>query len=85
MFADGMLFRSQSECEEYSRDKIVEGQFQWFIDIVSYLHCFTGETVFTLESQRDEVYAAKVRKMKEQSIVVSDFKMDIPPILGGLG
>ena len=35
--------------------------------------------------QRDEVDAAKVRKTKDKSIVISDFKIDVPPILGGLG
>ena len=38
-----------------------------------------------MESHRDEVHAAKVSKTKEQSIVISSFRTDIPPILGGLG
>ena len=32
----------------------------------------------------NEVHAAKVRKTKEQSIVISEFKTDMPPILVGL-
>ena len=59
--------------------------FQWFIDIVGYLHFVTGETALTAESQRDEVHADKVRNTKDQSIVISDFKTDVPPILGVLG
>ena len=37
-----------------------------------------------LGSQGDEVNAAKAMKTKEQSIVISDFKNYIQPILGGL-
>ena len=44
-----------------------------------------GETVSTAESQQYEAHAAKVRKTKEKLIVISDFKIDVPPILGGLG
>ena len=39
----------------------------------------------TVESQRDELHAAKVRKIKDQSIIISTFKIDMPPNLGGLG
>ena len=45
------------------------GQFQWFIDIVSYLQIVTGETVLTEESQRYEFREAKVRNTKEQYVV----------------
>ena len=38
-----------------------------------------------MESQRDEVHAAKFRNTKEQYIVISAFNTDTPPILGGLG
>ena len=44
-----------------------------------------GDTLQTVESQRDEVHAAKIRKTKDQSIVISEFKTDISPIMGGLG
>ena len=39
----------------------------------------------TVESQRDELHAAKVRKIKDQSIIISTFKIDVPPIIGELG
>ena len=64
MFAGGGWFRSQIECDDFARDKIPEGKFQWFINIVSYLQFVTGEMVSTLESQGDENHAAKVRKTK---------------------
>ena len=38
----------------------------------------------TAEYQRDEVHATKIRKTKEKSIIVLAFKMEIPPMLGGL-
>ena len=38
-----------------------------------------------MEYQRNEVHAAKVRKTKDQSIFISEFKTDISPIMGGLG
>ena len=44
-----------------------------------------GEKVSTAEYQRDEVHAEKVRKKKEQSIVILVFETYIPPIMGGLG
>ena len=45
---------------------INEGQFQWFIDIISYLQFVTREMVSTAESQTDEVHTSKVRKTKEK-------------------
>ena len=53
------------------RDKTPEGQFQYFIEIVSYLQVVTGETVSTAESHREKVHVAKVRKTKYQSIFIS--------------
>ena len=41
---------------------ITEGQFQWFIDIVSYLQLVTGETMYIEELQRNKVHAAEVQK-----------------------
>ena len=54
------------KCKKFARYQISEVQFQWFISIVSYLQFVTGETVSTIESQRDEVHAEKVRKTKDQ-------------------
>ena len=70
LFSYWRWFRSQSECKDFARDKISEGQFQWFINIVRYLQFVTGETVSTLEFQRDKIHSAKVRKTKEQFIVI---------------
>ena len=64
MFVGGRWFRSQSECEDFAREKIPEGQFQWFVNIVSYLQFVTRENVSTSESQRDKVHATNVRKTK---------------------
>ena len=72
------------ECVEFSENHILLGQFQWFIYIVSYLHFVTWETVLTVESQKDDVHDSKEKKRKEQSIFVSAFKIDVPPILGVL-
>ena len=38
----------------------------------------------TEDHKRDEVHADRGRKKKDQSIVISEFKTDIPPIMGGL-
>ena len=85
MFTGGRWFRLQRECKDLDRDQILEGQLQWFIYIVRYLQFVTGETVSTLESQMDKVHATKVSKTKKQYIVISAFKTDIAPILGGFG
>ena len=45
VFAGGRWFSLQSKCEDFSRYQIPEGQFQWFIDTVSYLQLVTGEMV----------------------------------------
>ena len=52
------------ECVEFATKHIPEDKFKWFIDIVSCLQFFIGESVYTEYSQRDEVHAAKVRKKK---------------------
>ena len=59
LFKGGRWFRSQSECEYFSRDQIPEGKFQWFIGILNYLQFVTRETVLTAESHMDEDQAAK--------------------------
>ena len=84
VFSGRWWFRSQSECKEFSRDKTPEGKFQWSIHIIIYMQFVIGKTVYILDSQRDKVYAANIRKTKEQYIVISAFKTDIPPIMGGL-
>ena len=72
------------ECVDFAEKHILLGQFQWFIDIVSYLQFVIGGTVLTAESQRDEVHSSKVRNKKEQSIVILAFKTYVSYILGGL-
>ena len=52
--------------------------------MVSYIKFVTGETVYTLEYQQDEVHYDNVINTKEHSIVISLFKTDIPLIMGGL-
>ena len=73
------------ECAEFAGKHTPEVQFQWFIDIVSYLQFVKGEKMHNSESQRDEVHVDKVWKTKEELIIISAFKTDVPPILGGLG
>ena len=62
VFAGRRRFLSHMECAEFATKPITEGQFQWFVEIVGYLHVFTGETVSTTELQRYEVHATKVQK-----------------------
>ena len=81
----GRWFRSRMECVDFAENHIPVGQFQWFLDIVSHLQLVAEETVSTAESQRDEVSASKVRKTRYQCIIISAFKTDVPPILGGFG
>ena len=79
VFAEGIWLRSQMECVEFETKHITDVQFQWFTDIVSYLHVVTGEAVSTAESQRDAVHAEKGRKKFD----ISAFKTDVPMVLGG--
>ena len=43
-----------------------------------------GEKFIPGESQIYDMYADKARNTKEQYIITSSFKIDNPPILGGL-
>ena len=43
-----------------------------------------GENVSTVELKRDEVRTTNKGKTKEHDILISDFKLDIPLILGVL-
>ena len=52
VFAVEKWFRSRMECVYFSEKHTLVGQFQWFIDIVSYLKLVTGEITSTAESQR---------------------------------
>ena len=85
VFAGGGWFISQNECKEFARDQIPYGQFQWFAFIVIYLQFVTGEKVSTAESQRDKLHTSKVRKNKDQFIIISAFEADINPIMGRMG
>ena len=49
VFVGGIWFRSQMECMEFATNDIPEGQFQRFIDIVSYLQFVTGDKVSKAE------------------------------------
>ena len=84
MFTGDRWFCSNNQLKDFSEEQIPEGQFQCFSKIVRYIHFVTRETVLTSESKRDEVHTDKVRKTKDQMIVISDFKTDVPPIMGGL-
>ena len=65
-------------------ETIPEGQFQWFINIISYLQFVTGETVSTAESHRDEVNSDKVWKTNDQPTIIYTFKTYVTPIIGRL-
>ena len=84
-FQEGYVLRCTWNMWIFLKTHITEGQFQWFIDIISYLQFVTGETVSTADSQRYEVHVDKVRKTKDWSISISAFKTYLPSILGGLG
>ena len=45
MFAGGRWFRSRMEYVEFAEKQIPVGQFQWFLEILSYLQFVTEETV----------------------------------------
>ena len=45
-----------------------------------YIKFLTGEMVLIAESQWNELHAAKYNKKKDQYIVISAFKMEVPYI-----
>ena len=56
VFAGEKWLRYQMGCVEFTTKHINKGQFQWFIEIVSYLQFVTGETVYTAEPQIDKMH-----------------------------
>jgi hypothetical protein len=79
----GRWFRTLDDCISFSRLHIPEGQFQWFLDIVSFLQFATDVIVDTDESQRGEIHEARVKRTQEQSTVIASFRTGVPPIFGG--
>ena len=84
IFLGGRWFWSRLECVDFAEKHIPARQFQWLLDTVSYLQFVKGETVLTVELQQGESHVSKVRKRREQSIVILVLKKDVPHILGGL-
>jgi hypothetical protein len=79
----GRWFRTLDDCISFSRLHIPEGQFQWFLDIVSFLQFTTDVIIDTDESQRGEIHEARVKRTQEQSTVIASFRTGVPPIFGG--
>jgi hypothetical protein len=79
----GRWFRTLDDCIAFSRLHIPEGQFQWFLDIVSFLQFTTDVIIDTDESQRGEIHEARVKRTQEQSTVIASFRTGVPPIFGG--
>jgi hypothetical protein len=79
----GRWFRTMDDCISFSRHHIPEGQFQWFVDVVSYLQFTTDIIVDTDESQKGEIHEARVKRTQEQSTVIASFRTGVPPIFAG--
>jgi hypothetical protein len=79
----GRWFRTMEDCISFSRHHIPEGQFQWFVDVVSYLQFTTDIIVDTDESQKGEIHEARVKRTQEQSTVIASFRTGVPPIFAG--
>jgi hypothetical protein len=63
---------------------IPEGQFQWFLDIVSFLQFTTNVIINTDDSQKGEIHEARFKRTQEQSTpVIASFRTGVPPIFGG--
>ena len=77
------VFSSLDHCVSFATKGIPEGEFQWFMDIVTYLQFVGNEVVNSSESQASELHASRVKRSEEQSIVIGAFKTDIPPVFGG--
>ena len=76
------IFTSLDHCVDFATKCVPHGEFQWFMDIITYLKFVGNEVVQSSESQASELHAAKVGRSEEQSIVIGAFKTDIPPVFG---
>ena len=80
----GRKFRSLNDCILFYQNNDQEGQFQWFLDIVSYLQ-FTTEKIIDVEnSQSSEIHEYRVCRMAEQSSAIALFCNYVPSVFAGL-
>ena len=61
VFMVGRCFHTLNECINFLEAHVPEGQFHWFLDIVSYQYFFTGDIVIPVELQLYQMHDAKVR------------------------
>lgn len=76
----GRCFRSLQTCIEFAAKSIPDGEYQWFIDLVTYLQFVSSEVVTREASQQGEIHEARVGRTAEQSTLISAFRTEVPPV-----
>ena len=59
------IFSSLDHCVQFATKGIPDGEFQWFMDIVTYLQFVGNEVVNSQEYQASELYASRVKRSEE--------------------
>ena len=67
-------FRTLQNCVTLSQQNFPQGQFQWFIDSISYASFVTDEIVYKNELQKIEIHEDSSGRTTEQSVVISSFR-----------
>ena len=72
-----MLFCKHKEWVDFWEGNIPEVQFQWFIDIVIYLHFVSGLKISNIESQQENVHTRKDAEKNNNKLASSRFSRSI--------
>ena len=66
VFVRGVWYQSLGDCAQLSKTHVPDGQFQWFLDIIYYLHFVTKEIVDSKNLQSIDIHDARVKCITEQ-------------------
>ena len=76
----GWWFRSLDDCIFFCKKYVPEGQFQWFLDVVSYLQ-FVTDDIFGVEtSKNSDIHEARVRQTPQKPSFIASFWTHVPPV-----
>ena len=76
----GQCFRSLDDCIMFSQKHVPEGQFQWFLNIVSYLR-FNTDNIIDLEtSQISKIHEDRLCRTAKQSATIDSFRTSVSPV-----
>ena len=79
----GQRFDSMEDAIVFCKQHLPPNCYECFYDIVSLLQVVDDPCKYAEDVQQQEVHYARVKRLPEQSIIVSSFQTEIPPVLAG--